>query len=157
MIDLPTAEEWSARQDKAPDGLKRIARQAQEARDAAKLAEQQRREEEDQALVLHRNDFEAQLAFLIESEGGDWLHKFRVPDERFSTQPFGLQTHYWLAEFDLREVGYHPVQVTLEYSHAAGWHPVQEPLAVRLPSRVRRFRTLADAVAVAGQYCDIPF
>lgn len=154
--DLPTLREWHARQRSAPPEVRSLLDSLSEAAvSEAERLEAGRRA----ALAASEAAFESALADLLQAEGAGWLAQYRVERPAWAVlMPFDPLRGHWLAEYDPRAVGLHPVRVhLLTDGPAAKWWPAVCPWIVTAPDRTSAHRTIADATKAAARYAGTPF
>jgi hypothetical protein len=157
-----TEDEWAERQAQMPEGARRMHARISEATRARVEEADRRRAAETAAEIAHWERFEQSLGLLLEAEGGDWLHEFRVTDPaRLALQDlhpsdFAAHCKAWVAVFDTRRVGHYPIRVIFHHG-AGGWTPAANPFTVERPDGTRSFRSLEAAVDFAARFCSVPF
>jgi hypothetical protein len=156
--EWPTREEWAARQAKAPPAVARLLDMDRQRREDETRAALKREAEAAAKLDRYRDNFERQLLFVIEAEGGEWMKSHRSPDAEWcGPYPFTAEHYSWLAHYDLRRFGLHPIRIMLNRNRDGEYAPAEYPFEVLNPKGGRSFRTLAEAVAAAAVYSAVPF
>lgn len=170
MSAIIDRDEWTARQQQAPECVRRLlARKAQaKAREDAAAAARLAADEE--RCRGHRAKFEAALTAILAGGVGEDVRPYRVRDDKTGLPPFTADTREYRAVFDLPGVGLHPIHVILVFVPAAAvpwfpaslqadtWQPVARPFVVFRPDGTTRERDSLDlAVEDAAEYVSTPF